>query len=77
MHIHLKVYQIEKTFFKQKKRKWNEFIFHMTLISILKKRVKAQKLIKVGGNPYFDLLLYIFYMSLDSSNKCDEETGLK
>lgn len=49
----------------------------MTLISILKKRVKAQKLIKVGGNPYFDLLLYIFYMSLDSSNKCDEETGLK
>lgn len=61
MHTHLKVYQIEKTFFKQKKRKWNEFIFHMTLISILKKRVKAQKLIKVGGNPYFDLL-YIFFI---------------
>jgi hypothetical protein len=33
----------------------------MTLISILKKRVKVQKLIKVGGNPYFDLLYKILY----------------
>lgn len=77
MHTHLKVYQIEKSFFNQKNRNRNEFIFHMTLISNLKKRVMAQNFIKVGGNPYFDFTLYIFYMSLDSSTKCDEETGLK